>query len=167
MDDKVRAFLDEAKSKKLISLGLIEEVQKVYGPYSEKFPKYDRETKQYYYEVPIPIDVTDEEFEKICKYDAIQGKAPKAKKEDAPERLALSNGAEKTLGAFNTIVLVIGLVIAVLCILVGILADFDQKWILVLSGAVVIIPFILSWAVLKVYLNISNNLHEINAKLRK
>lgn len=101
------------------------------------------------------------------KYDAIQGKASKAKKEDAPERLALSNGAEKTLGAFNTIVLVIGLIIAVLCILVGILADFDQKWILVLSGAVVIIPFILSWAVLKVYLNISNNLHEINAKLKK
>lgn len=163
MDEKVRAFLDEAKGKKLVSLGLIKEVQREYGAYSMKCSKYDPETKQYYREVQVPIDVTDEEFDKILRYSAIE--TPKLKEEKVIERGEVRNGAEKTLGTFNVIVLIIWLVLAGVCVIVGIVADFDESWIFILSGLVLIIPAILSWAALKVYLNISNNLHEINSKL--
>ena len=64
MDEKVRSFLDKAKNEKLIAMGLIKETVKEYGPYGLKYSKYDPETKNYYRETPIPVDVTDEEFEK-------------------------------------------------------------------------------------------------------
>lgn len=164
MDEKVRAFLDEAKEKKLVSMGLIKEVKREYGAYSMKYPKYDPETKQYYREVQVPIDVTDEEFDKILRFSDIE--APKVKEEEVSARGDVKNGAEKTLGTFNSIVLIVWLIIAGACVIAGIFADFDESWILILSGLVMVIPAILSWAALKVYLNISNNLHEINSKLK-
>lgn len=164
MDEKVRVFIDEKKNEKLISMGLIKEIKREYGPYSMKYSKYERETKQYYCEVPVPIEMTDEEFEKVCRYAEIEVNEPPQK--DANEKTNLKNAAEKTLGTFNTIVLIIGLLLAFICVIAGIVINIEQSWILVLSGIIIIIPFILSWAVLKVYLNISNNLHEINSKIK-
>ena len=168
MDEKVRGFLDKAKSEKLISMGLIKETTREYGPYGLKYSKYDQETKKYYREVPVPVDVTDEEFEKICKYAEIN----RPKHEDVDnvdakieDRGALKNGAEKTLAVFNTIGIIVGIILAAVCIIVGILLDFEYSILFVLYGLLIIIPFILFWATVKVFLNISNNLHQINSKL--
>lgn len=167
MDEKVRNFLDKAKSEKLVSMGLIKETTREYGPYGLKYPKYDPETKQYYRDVPIPVDVTDEEFEKICRYEQINQQKHQEEDIDAKieERRSVKNGAEKTLGVFNSIGIVFGIIMAAICILVGIFADFDYSVLFIVYGVIIIIPFILSWATLKVFLNISNNLHQINSKL--
>ncbi len=166
MDEKAREFLDKTKEEKLISLGLIKETVREYGQYGINYPKYDRETKSYYRERPIPIDVTYEEFEKICKYAEM--KTPKEQEEEAEneERHQILNGAEKTLGLFNSISLAFGILIAVICVIIGIFADFEFKSLFFVYGIILIIPFILSWAVIKVFLNISNNLHHINSKLK-
>ena len=168
MDEKVRGFLDKAKSEKLISMGLIKKTTREYGPYGLKYSKYDQETKKYYREVPVPVDVTDEEFEKICRYAEIN--RPKHEEVDDVDakiegRRAVKNGAEKTLAVFNTIGIVCGIILAAVCVLIGILADFEYSFLFIFYGLIIIIPFILSWATLKVFLNISNNLHQINSKL--
>jgi len=166
MDEKAREFLDKTKGEKLISLGLIKETVREYGPFSVKYSKYDKETKSYYRERPIPIDVTYEEFEKICKYAEM--KTPKEQKEETEnkERHPILNGAEKTLGVFNSISLAFGVLIAIVCVIIGIVADFEYSALFFVYGIILIIPFILSWAVIKVFLNISNNLHHINSKLK-
>lgn len=167
MDEKVRSFLDKAKSEKLIAMGLIKETIKEYGPYGLKYPKYDPETKNYYRETPIPVDVTDEEFEKICKFAEMNHSKQQEENIDSKitERGVINNGAERILGLCNTIGIVIGIVVAVICVLVGLFLDFEYSILFIVYGILILIPFILSWAALKVFLNISNNLHQINSKL--
>ena len=167
MDEKVRSFLDKAKSEKLIAMGLIKETVKEYGPYGLKYSKYDPETKKYYRETPIPVDVTDEEFEKICKFAEMNRSKQQEENIDSKiaERGSINNGAERILGLCNTIGIVIGIVLAVVCVLVGLFLDFEYSILFIVYGIIILIPFTLSWAALKVFLNISNNLHQINSKL--
>lgn len=164
MNEQVRAYLDKAKKDKLISMGLIKEMKREYGPYGPIFSKYDKETKQYYFETPIPIDISDEEFEKLIKYEQIKTAAPQdvVKTENAK----VKNTAEKALNIYNTVVLVIGLIAAVICVIAGLAGGYSANLALAAIGIGVAITFVLSWAVIKVYVNISNNLHEINSKLK-
>lgn len=164
MNEQVKAFIDKAKSEKLVSMGLIKEMKREYGPYGQTYSKYDKETKQYYCETPIPIDISDEEFEKLLQYEKINTTAPKenAKVNNTP----LNNTAEKALNIYITVVLVIGIIAAVFCVIGGLMASYTTDFALVGIGIGVAIAFVLSWAVIKVYINISNNLHEINSKLK-
>ena len=167
MDEKVRSFLDKAKNEKLIAMGLIKETIKEYGPYGLKYSKYDPETKNYYRETPIPVDVTDEEFEKICKFAEMNHSKQQEENIDSKiaEIGAINNGAERILGLCNTIGIVFGIVAAVVCVLVGLFLDSEYSTLFIVYGILILIPFTLSWAALKVFLNISNNLHQINSKL--
>lgn len=168
MDEKVRSFLDKAKSEKLIAMGLIKETIKEYGPYGLTYSKYDPETKKYYRETPpIPVDVTDEEFEKICKFAEMNHSKQQEENIDSKiaEIGAINNGAERILSLCNTIGIVIGIVAAVVCVLVGLFLDSEYSILFIVYGILILIPFTLSWAALKVFLNISNNLHQINSKL--
>ncbi len=165
MNDQVRAFLDKAKNDKLISMGLIKEIKKEFGPYGLKYSKYDKETKGYYCDVPVAIDITDEEFEKLCKYAEMKP-SPVDGKEDVETDVVMRNGAEKTLSAYNSVILSINLLIAFVAIIAAFVIGLSEGYILIGAAILILIGAVLSWAVLKVFLNISNNLHEIKSLLK-
>ncbi len=153
MNPKVKAFIENAQEKQqkqakqerdelLVSLGLTDGVERKY---------WDDEKQMYYYDAPVPISVTDEEYELIKMYVKQRGE----KRADESEK---SNGAERFLGVINTISLVVGLLCAVVMLFLGVE--------MVIAGICLAIVMFVSWAMVKVVLNISNNLHDINAKMK-
>ncbi len=191
MDAKVKEFLDTAKVKEreafekkrdelLISLGLIDD-EKSTREYSDQFTygfnKWDKEAKKYYRETLVAITVTDEEYEEIKKYsnstksvaeevtptkNVVQDVTPA---KSIVEDVKLENGAEKFLSAINGISLTMGIISAVVLIIVG-LDTYGDGWYFFLVSIVVLLMSLISWAIVKVILNISNNLHKINSKLK-
>ncbi len=165
MDAKVKEFLDAAKAKEkkerdnhLISLGLIDEgkTQREYSQnYGAGFYQWDEEKKMYYNDKAVPVEVTDEEYEEIKKYSS----------KNAVESVELDNGAESFLKVINIIVLIIG-IIATVGLLIAAANSYRGGGVYVLSAAAVLVVSLISWAVVKVVLNMSNNLHKINSKLK-
>ena len=147
----------------LISLGLYTE-EKVNIPRSEAMLStydgvfYDEEKKQYYVVTKNAVDVTDEEFEEIKKY-ALAKEEVKQK-----ESVELDNSAEKFLDTLNDITLVICCIAAVILIVIGI-GSYSEGY-LVGVGIGLAILSIISYACVRVVLNISNNLHKINSKIK-
>lgn len=166
MNEQVRAFLDKAKNDKLISMGLIKEIKKEFGPYGLKYSKYDKETKGYYCDVPVAIDITDEEFEKLCKYAEMKPSQVDEKDDVETADVVMRNGAEKTLNTYNSIILAIYLVFAVVAVIAAFALGLSEGYVLILCAIIIVVGAVLSWAVLKVFLNISNNLHEIKSLLK-
>ena len=171
MDAKVKEFLEKAQANErekfekerdalLISLGLIEGDAvsgREYGPrYGHPYVHYDAEKKAYYREIKgTPISVTDEEYEMIKKY--VETKETQNKKDVA----VLKNGAEKFLEVINIIVLIISLICST--ILLGESGYGEELYTYI--GIIVLLVSLIMFASVKVPLNISNNLHEINSKL--
>ena len=168
MDAKVKEFLDAAKAKEreafekkrdehLISLGLIDEESEVVREYSSyystRFEKWDVDKKMYYYDIKQPVKVTDEEYEEILKYST----------KNEIEEIEIENGAEKFLSVMNGINLAIGIISAVVLICVA-LDAYRNGGYYFLASVVILLTSLISWAIVKVVLNISNNLHKINSK---
>lgn len=168
MDAKVKEFLDAAKAKEreafekkrdehLISLGLIDEesevVREYSSYYSSRFEKWDVDKKMYYYDRKQPVKVTDEEYEEILKYST----------KNEIEEIEIENGAEKFLSVMNGINLAIGIIAAVVLIFVA-LDAYRNGGYYFLASVVILLTSLISWAIVKVVLNISNNLHKINSK---
>ena len=170
MDTKVKEFLDAAKAKEreafekkrdehLISLGLVNEgesVREYADNYNYVFNKWDEEAKKYYREKLVAISVTDEEYEEIKKYSATNAVAAKEE---------LENGAEKFLAVINGISLTIGIIASVALMFVAADSYRNGGYFLLASVAILLMSLV-SWAIVKVILNISNNLHKINSKLK-
>lgn len=168
MDAKVKEFLETAKAKEreafekkrdehLISLGLVNEgesVREYADNYNYIFNKWDGETKKFYREKLVAISVTDEEYEEIKKYSATY-----VVEEE------LENGAEKFLAVLNGISLAIGIIAAIVLIFVPLDSYRNRGYFFLASGVILLISLV-SWAIIKVALNISNNLHKINSKLK-
>ena len=169
MDAKVKDFLDKAKAKEraayeeerdklLISLGLT--TDKPYIEYSEfkeyQSDKWDKETKMYYREIPVPVKVTDEEYEEIKKYT----------KKEADDSIELDDTAESILGVLNTIFLILGIAATIFIIYKGFTSSraFGDY---ILEAIIVLVASMATWAAWKVVLNMSNNLHQINSKIKK
>ena len=167
MNPKVKQFLDEAKAKEraefekqrdahLMKLGLVDE-EKSTIEYSDSFlpargfDKYDRELNKYYKSVPAPIEVTDDEYELIKRYSATKPQA------------ILNNDAETFLDKVNSIVTCVSILASIVLVA---LALIDESWTLFWGAVVIAIVSLISSAAVKVLLNISNNLHEINSKLK-
>lgn len=167
MDTKVKEFLDAAKAKEreafekkrdehLISLGLVNEeesVREYADNYNYVFNKWDEEAKKYYREKLVAISVTDEEYEEIIKHST----------PTANDVVELDNGAEKFLGVINIIALIVSIITT---IVLAIIASSEGEGVILLAGLGVLLVGLISWAVVKVMLNISNNLHKINSKLK-
>lgn len=169
MDAKLKEFLDAARLKErqafeqerddhLISLGLLDEDETTYI-YSDSYDSeqgfifYNPELNKHYKIIPVPIKVSDEEYEEI-------------KKLSAPTKLMeeeIDNGAELFLGIMNKISLVIGVIAAIALLIVGIGTSIGLGY-YVLASIVTLLASLISWALLKVLLNISNNLHKISHK---
>ncbi len=169
MDAKVKEFIEAAKTKEreifekerdkhLISLGLVNENESTreYSEYSGSvYNKWDEEKKMYYYERPVPIKVSDEEYEEIKKYST----------KKVVEEVELDNGAESFLSVVNVIGLIVG-IIATVGLLIAAADSYRGGGVYVLAAAAVLMVSLISWAVVKVVLNMSNNLHKINSKLK-
>ena len=171
MDPKVKEFIDSAKSKKreefekerdahLISLGLIKEkVRKYSDAYGGGYYAYDEVQKKYYGEFNVPVSVTDEEYSEIKKIT----------EEKSNKDIKIENAAENFLGVLNTIFFVIGIIASVILLIaaIGALSYGDDEGVVYLLSSIgVLLVSIISWNITRVLLNISNNLHKINAKLK-
>ena len=177
MHELVKKYLDEGKAKEqelldeealkkkeqrdryLIRLGLISGTERRYNKkYGDPYYTWDKKEKMYYYDAPIPVEVTDEELEEIQKYEKFQGESPSLPVEEKP---TIKNGAEETLSAINSIFYVLAWIAAFIMFVLGMSKGFYG---LVWNAVQLVIYSTIAWAVVKVYVNISNNLHELNAK---
>ena len=181
MDAKVKEYLDAAKAAErkkfeekrdsiLISLGLVDpdKTKREYSDldyYTYAYPEWDPEKRKHYRIVHEPVEVTDEEFEEIMKY------APKVSKKEVlndikytPQCVEVENGAEKFLAVVNNIALAIGIIAAVFLLFIALDSNKIAGYFVLSALGVLLVSFV-SWAVVKVVLNVSNNLHEINAKM--
>ena len=160
MDPKVKEFIEAARAKErieferqrnahLISLGFVKtEKEKRYSNRrSTYFPHYDEETKQYFGEFTVPVDITDEEYEEIKRIT----------KKDVPQKYLANKSAENLLGVLNTILLIVSLISSI--VLLTLSLEYGLSGILI-AGTVILTSFI-SWAAIRVLLNISHNLHQI------
>jgi hypothetical protein len=182
MDPVVKKFLDAAKAAErkrfeqerdciLISLGLIDpdKTRREYNDldyYTHEFPDWDPEKKKYYRTINGAVDVTDEEFEEIRKY------APKVTVKETVKELNstqrdvdLKNGPEKFLAVINGIALALGIISAIFILFYALSAKGVGGYFVLTALGILLVSFV-SWAIVKVMLNISNNLHMINSKLK-
>ena len=172
MNPKVKQFLDEAKAKEraefekqrdahLVKLGLVDE-EKSTIEYSERyslemgFVNYDSQKDKYYKGTVVPVEVTDEEYEQIKRYTAPKVQTVADSNDEA-------NSAEVFLANVNNIVRVI---VIVSSIAIAIFALSEGMLMLLLVGVLILLGGLIVTATTKVLLNISNNLHEINSKLK-
>ena len=154
MHPKVEDFLQKAKEEelkkrqdRLIELGLYEEIEVSNDTYNRMECITDKETGVYVYKYYkwIAVDVSDEEYEMILKHS-----------HSNKQNLNYKNGAEQFINVINTIILMIGIVAAIVLVFTG----------FAIYGIYSALITTIFWAVIKVALNISNNLHQINAKLK-
>ena len=167
-----RVKFEKERDSLLVSLGLVETV-KEYSPTGQRSSTYfklDEETGQYYCNKKIPVEVTDEEFEEIKQ---VAGQTSKSDQPSAQSssKMYLDNNAERFLSVVNTISLVISCAVAFIlfCMSIKQFIDYDAPEILFwgfLYSALMVFVALIGYAFLKVYLNMSNNLHELNAKVK-
>lgn len=172
MNPKVKQFIDEAKAKEraefekqrdahLIKLGLVDE-EKSTVEYSEGyspemgFVNYDSQKDKYYKRTIVPVEVTDDEYEQIKRYTA-----PKV------QTIADSDDEANSAEVFMANVInIVRIIVIVTSIVIAIFALIEGSWMLFLLGVLLLLGGLITTATTKVLLNISNNLHEINAKLK-
>ena len=163
MHPKVERFLQKAKAeelkerqKKLIELGLYEAIevdgQNGYDSYEWVWNNEKGISEPKYYK-RYDIDISDEEYEEILKYYPNTNSTP------------ISDSAESILEVLNVITLIFGIATGFICFIIGVIGQYGSSY-LIISGICIAIISIISWTVLKVILNISNNLHQINSKLK-
>ena len=71
--ERIIASDKQKRDKHLISIGLVDKEKsiRIYSEqdiYTSEFDKYDDEKKKYYKENAVALDVTDEEYNEVCKY---------------------------------------------------------------------------------------------------
>lgn len=186
MNEKVEKFLAEAKGREaqkaakereatLISLGLTEGVKREYGPYGSPYVNYDREARKYYYDRPIPVEVTDEEYAEILKYAPSSQKpakpVPATEKPVKINKYPVNPGAENTINAVAAVLLIVGIIVCAGCVVGGLIVTAglgDAKaWLIGVGvGLLILLSYLVQWAFVKVIVNISRNLYNINASIQ-
>jgi len=172
MNNKVHELIEAEKerleiSKKnlrdehLINLGLIDEseISREYkDAYSENYPYYDSENKKYYKQIKVALSVTDEEYEKLCRYFPYKA-----------EEVDDFDTYENTLSTIGNITLIVGLMCTLILFfsIVFIDAPFGESEFNLTGFAItlsVLITTITTWAFLRVISSISINLRQLNNK---
>lgn len=149
----------EKREHHLIKLGLTANTKRVYFDNWTNSPdcKYDEEKKKYYEETAGALEVSDEEYNEICKYFPEEN-------DDEPTTESISNGAENTLKTTAGIILIIG----VLSLFAGIIIVLAEE--LPIITLIDIVKFFLttliSWAIMRCIANISITLKEIKSKIK-
>ena len=167
-----RQKFEKERDELLVSLGLVENV-KEYSPDGTKTPGYvefDEEANNYYRVKTVPVVVTDEEFEEIKKYMKPNVKASPSSHQSSSRKtreVVIDNGPEKFLSALNVVWFIFCCIWAMIVFFLAVYygGKHDVLWglayaICIIFGGVVL------YCLFKVILNISNNLHKINAKIK-
>lgn len=166
MDPKVQDFLlrkqQEAQAKReahLIRLGLTDESKttKTYINYINYYADGAKSDEHgNYIENPAALEVTDEEYAEICKYDV--------------KPIVINNNAERTLNVIANIELWAGIICFGLSLITGFIyiGNNEGFWgfIIIAVAFTALLWSLVTWGALKSFCNISNNLHEINQKLK-
>ena len=114
MDPKVKEFIEAAKSEErakfekkrnihLFKLGLVNKVRQYSNEKNINYPYYDEKENKYYREIPVPVEVTDEEYEEIMRW------APKDIIKDTESE---DNSDIKKFRAIGIIILVVEIISA-------------------------------------------------------
>ena len=164
MNEKIENLIKQMRDKHLISLGLIDEnrTEREYVDYySERakaeHAKRDRKTGKYYLEKLQALDITDEEYEEICKY------FPPAFTQI--ETLKTTTAAENTLNIVAVIVLICGIIGSLICFYVF-AVELGEGWLGFIMSIGILLISLITWAILKIVCEIAMNLRQINNKTK-
>ena len=172
MNEKISNFINEQKriqkEKHLISLGLVEaEMTKVYAPITWSDSEsvsygYNQQDENGWYkmaESPIPIDVTDEEYNELCKVCPPKAYYP----DEKTDKVSTKGGsAEMTLSFFAWFQLVLGIIAAIILIIMSV---DNESGVFFGIGIGVLFSSLITWAVSLVFVNISRQLTQLNSKI--
>lgn len=182
MNNKIQELIDEKRErlesskqaqrdKHLIKLGLIDE-EKSNREYSDAYshihPYYDSEKKKHYREVKVALNITEQEYEELCKYFPPDSK--NINTSDSYENTL--NSHENTLNIMANITLGVGILCTIILSFSIMYTDVPYgKSELDLTGFAVTISVLLttiiSWALLRVISSISTNVRELNHKTKQ
>ena len=129
MEEKHKKEELEIRNKILIHLGVVdkEKSYREYRPYYvNKECKWDDEVCKYYIEKPVPLEVSDEEYQKILKY----AEAEIEKDEEKPKKGAYWGDAIATIAWIVLILTIIS------CIFIFIASEFDLTACLLIISAI-------------------------------
>jgi len=155
--EQINVSEKQIRDNHLISLGFIDEEKttRVYLNDSLDATGYDTEKQMYYKGVVVALEVTDEEYAKICEYSP-----PKATISMESEKS--KTRSEITLDIIATIVLVCGIISTV--IVFGHNGYFSFTGVFIALG--VLLSSLTTWAVLKLFCEIAANIREIKNKTK-
>ena len=177
MNEQVSAFIEEQKQKKLeefnrkknehlIELGLVDEIPKYLESnasqwYREQHGYIHRDEKGWFRKEPLPMDVTDEEYEEICKVCPPKNEKDKntdIKLEKKYSSINFAEGIVITYAWFNFIV-------SIIVFFVLLVDPFDLYggfyWVTFGIGVGVLLLTLITWAIPLVLVNISQKLDNL------
>lgn len=111
----------------------------------------------------MAIKVSDEEYSEIIKHYKSPIESSDISTDNNNHMTSIDNNAEHFLGVINKIGLYIVICVSVF---VASIFLFTGEFVYILPIIVIVFLETIMWAINKVVLNISNNLHQINAKLK-
>ena len=113
------------------------------------------------------ISITDGSFD-YCYQCGKDMKLPP--KKSAPQKIdeETTGKAEIVLSIIAKATLILGIITAIILFFVGVkkYPDYEISEMLIVWSIVMLTSSVITWAVLKVLCNISNNLHKINQKIK-
>ena len=191
MNQKLQEFLERASQEKkkkeqtqreehLISLGLVDEEREYNKVRTGKYRYWDNEKKMYFCDRQKPIEVTDEEYELICKYAPYEESSMQKTSNSNTKKYGMmpsGNGAENFLGVAITIACVLGGVVVLVSAILELyaLSQLDLPadsgmgsggvFVTLLTLVIALIAIAIFYCFVRVFLNMSNNLHNINARV--
>lgn len=162
-----RATFEQERDEHLKYLGLIR-TQREFSDYqSSTFPYYDKDAQKYYRDYYVAVEVTDEEYEEIKRLapplPEKVNETTRKTTENANKTKSSKGVAETYLGVINGVSFAIGIIATLVLIIVSIVEG--EGW-LSLIALVVFFLSVTSWSIPRIILNISNNIREINSKLK-
>jgi hypothetical protein len=167
--EKINHSKIEKRNKHLIELGLIDK-SKTKREYYDAWNAdpgliYDETEKKYYIETPVPLEITDEEYDEVCKYCS----TPTTREDNVSK-----NSEEGTLRAVATIILIGGIISSIVFLFAtGSSTFYDEygqrvktvtNWLNIFLAFATLFASVVTWAVLRVISNISETLKEIKNK---
>ena len=153
---KAREEYEKQRDLHLIELGLVkEEKTTLYSKFhTDTCNVWDPEKQMYCGTVSQAIDVTDEEYEEIKKLSP--------KKITPPQT---DDFAETLLNGILIISLIVGIIGCIVFLSLG-FESYRGSSTYFISAGILLVASLVNFAVGKVLLNISNNLHSINSKIK-
>lgn len=185
MDQKLKEFFDKneaiereaylkEKESVLFACGLYS-IEKEYSEKSAWGYKYDSSTKKYCKDVKVPLEVTDDEYSRIldiyCRKKAEEAKEESKLKAEKIHLERVNPHAERLLNFIITFKLVLTIIFSVMFLIAGIMLNGELNvaeplpLVIGIFLAIIVLAYgLVAWALQKVVINISNNLHNISTK---